>query len=94
MRIPAGFEKWNPALRGAYRKGYEAASAGLPITACPYEDKRRPSGGLSWSRSFISAWCDGWRDSQRHRDESARAAIDEYYKDRNNSGQAALTAHR
>lgn len=36
----------------------------------------------------------GKGDSQKHRDESARKAIDEYYKDRNASGQSPLTAHR
>ena len=61
MNPPDGFERWNPALRGAYRKGHEAAIAGRPETACPYVDKRTLSGRLTWSRSFERAWIDGYR---------------------------------
>jgi hypothetical protein len=65
MPTPAGFENWNPALRGAYRKGCVAATAGEPLSACPYEDRRKASGRLTWSRAFISAWRDGWQDTHR-----------------------------
>lgn len=37
----------NKALEGAKRKGREARAAGLPETACPYDDKR---GGKIWKR--------------------------------------------
>jgi hypothetical protein len=85
---PAGFDKWNPAWRGAYRKGWEAAQAGQPITACPYVDKRKWDGRLTWSRAFQGAWFDGWN--------AARQAdpINTYYSDRRNSGNSALEAHR
>lgn len=62
MKTPDNFASWNPALRGAYRKGQRARADGVPLDACPYEDKRKPSGRLSWSRAFIRAWEDGWRD--------------------------------
>jgi ribosome modulation factor len=86
MRTPDGFDKWNPAWRGAYRKGYEAAKAGLSITACPYQDKRKGDGRLTWSRAFQSAWRDGW-DAARQDD-----PLTAYYTDRNNSGQSPLEA--
>jgi len=61
MIEPYGFERWNKALQGAYRKGHKAAIDGLTIDDCPYKDIRKPSGKLSWSRSFIRAWQDGFR---------------------------------
>lgn len=60
MNLPDGFEKWNPAMRGAFKKGVLTHQTGAPRTACPYDDKRKPDGRLSWSRSFIAAWRDGW----------------------------------
>lgn len=57
------FRGWNKALIGAYKKGAKAKQDGLLITDCPYEDHRKPSGKLSWSRSFIRAWQDGWREA-------------------------------
>lgn len=65
QNLPHGFEKWNPALRGAYMKGRQAHLDGKTIDACPYEDKRKPSGRISWSRAFISAWRDGFLDMER-----------------------------
>ncbi len=62
LYTPRGFENWNRAHRGAYRKGQRAAIDGLPPSACPYVDKRKSSGRLSWSRSFIRAWQDGHAD--------------------------------
>jgi hypothetical protein len=62
-RRPARFDHWNPAMRGAYAKGASAAHAGAPVTACPYEDKRKPSGSLTWSRAFMAAWRDGHADA-------------------------------
>ena len=52
----------NRAHAGAWRKGRQAAKDGLPIEACPYRDKRQDSGMLTWSRSFIAAWEDGYND--------------------------------
>lgn len=60
MNLPDGFEKWNSALRGAFKKGIQSYLDGAPMGACPYEDKRKVDGRLSWSRSFIAAWHDGW----------------------------------
>jgi hypothetical protein len=37
---------------------------------CPYEDKRKPSGKLSWSRAFINAWSDGLHDALRDREQA------------------------
>jgi hypothetical protein len=62
---PRRFEDWNPAMRGAYSKGAVAAHAGEAEGACPYEDRRKASGRLTWSRAFISAWTDGYRDAVR-----------------------------
>jgi ribosome modulation factor len=59
--LPSHWEHWNPALRGAFRKGWECAQAGGSEADCPYQDKRTPSGRLSWSRSFITAWAEGFR---------------------------------
>lgn len=86
MIKPDGFDKWNPAIRGAYRKGYEASQAGQPYTACPYEDKRKSDGRLTWSRAFARAWEDGWSDARSHDPISA------YYHDSANSGQSPLYA--
>ena len=71
-------------MRGAYRKGYEAAAAGKTAGACPYEDKRKDCGRLTWSRAFRAAWHDGW-DAARQAD-----PLSAYYADRANSGLAAM----
>lgn len=60
MIKPEGFEKWNPAWRGAYAKGWKAAEAGLTLADCPYQDKRKWDGRLTWSRAFQAAWRDGF----------------------------------
>lgn len=86
MVTPEGYEKWNPALRGAWRKGWEAAEARKTLAACPYKDKRKVDGRLTWSRAFASAWRDGW-DAQRQFD-----PITAHYADRMNSGQSPLEA--
>ena len=64
---PRGFDTWNRSMRGAYLKGWIAAEAGLGIERCPYDDKRKPSGRLSWSRAYQNAWRDGWEDYGRAR---------------------------
>lgn len=63
---PSNFDNWNRAMRGVYRKGIEAFMAGKNISDCPYEDIRKPSGRLSWSRSFIICWEDGFRDAAKY----------------------------
>jgi len=63
---PQSFERWSPAMRGAYFKGAKAAHAGQGDDACPYRDKRNDTGRLTWSRAFISAWEDGHRDAIQH----------------------------
>jgi hypothetical protein len=68
MAVQTVFDGWNRAHKGAYLKGVAARKAGEPISACPYDDTRKGGGSrgqLSWSRSFITAWRDGWRDADK-----------------------------
>jgi len=62
------FKGWNKALIGAYKKGVVACDR-LYETGkdqdCPYEDKRKDGGQLTWSRSFIRAWEDGFQDREK-----------------------------
>jgi len=60
MNFPAQYPQWNRAWQGAFKKGVKAHQGGLPLSACPYKDKRKPDGRLSWSRAFIAVWRDGW----------------------------------
>lgn len=82
--VPRGFEDWNPSHRGAYCKGYRAALADEPRSSCPYEDHRKPSGMLSWSRAYIRAWQDGWDDQVRKRQQDI---ITQYHTDKAQRGQ-------
>jgi hypothetical protein len=59
MKKPQGFDLWNPAMRGAYKKGYQARMDGAPRVS-PYADKRKWDGRLTWSRAFERAWTDGY----------------------------------
>lgn len=63
--VPPLFAQWNRAMRGAYKKGAAAFFSGNGFDDCPYRDKRKTSGGLSWSRAFIACWQDGYADAQR-----------------------------
>ena len=63
--VTQGFERWNPALQGAFRKGYLACGVGEPITCCPYADRRKRDGLLTWSRAFRAAWKEGWDYAKR-----------------------------
>jgi len=45
----------------AERKGREAFEAGLQESDCPYDDKRKPNGKLSWSRAWRNAWLMGFQ---------------------------------
>lgn len=55
-RMPRG------PFRHAYRKGREAAAKGLPLNACPYEDKRAAyRNSKTYSIAWIKAWESGWR---------------------------------
>lgn len=61
MNLPSGYaETLNRAHLGVFKKGMQAFLDSVPRDACPYEDKRKPSGKLSWSRAYIRAWEDGW----------------------------------
>lgn len=71
---PSGFDCWNRSLQGAYRKGVLACSDGKDLSDCPYKDKRKDDGRLSWSRSFIAAWRDGFRDAEKHRNSGGIAS--------------------
>jgi ribosome modulation factor len=81
MIEPRNFAMWNRAHRGAYRKGYSAGASGEPIESCPYEDRRKESGRLSWSRSFITAWTDGWEEGRK------QFIITEYHANRSGRSQ-------
>jgi hypothetical protein len=63
MGRPSGFLSWAPALQGAFNKGLHAAETGATPDACPYTDKRKHNGRLTWSRSFVKAWHDGFNHS-------------------------------
>lgn len=60
MRRPRGYFGWNPALRGAFCKGERAAASGATLDDCPYRDKRKYDGRLTWSRAYQTAWRDGF----------------------------------
>ncbi len=49
---------------GAFRKGYLAFTSGESRACCPYKDKRKADGRLTWSRAFRASWHDGWRYAQ------------------------------
>lgn len=51
----------NRAILGAYKKGIKARADGLPESACPYDDKRNWQNKITWSRTFVKAWVNGWR---------------------------------
>ncbi len=57
---PRGFFAWNRALRGAFERGERDHREGAGLDACPYQDKRKSGGGLTWSRAYQTAWRDGY----------------------------------
>lgn len=57
-------------LECAEQKGREAALAGLAEADCPYRDKRKADGRLTFSRAFINAWRDGFRSVRSSKQES------------------------
>ena len=52
----------NKAIIGAKRKGWEARRAGMPQSANPYGDERTHNGSVTFSRAFLRAWNEGWRE--------------------------------
>jgi ribosome modulation factor len=62
--------KRKTALDGAYLKGLMAGLADEPVESCPYEDKRKQSGRLTWSRAFRTAWGDGWKFARLNREQA------------------------
>lgn len=88
MKKPRGFDNWNRAMQGAYRKGYAVGLEGWSPCVSPYKDKRKADGRLTWSRAFDSAWRDGWAagDEQRKQD-----AITDFYKYGNRLGNRPST---
>jgi len=70
---PSGFKALNPAMRGAFMKGRAAFCAGIPIHECPYGDKRKPGGQISWSRAFRRAWQEGWHHEQNEQQKQEEA---------------------
>ena len=58
------------ALKGAWYKGVHAGLVGQPQEACPYEDKRKHDGRLTFSRAFRRAWFDGWEHAVNDREQA------------------------
>jgi hypothetical protein len=73
-RLPEGMEKWNRALRGVYLKGREACLKGVPQYQCPYADKKNGRNRITWSRSFVIAWHNGYSDMSDILEEQETAA--------------------
>lgn len=48
------------SLKTAHNNGKAAFEAGEPKAACPYKDKRKKDGRLTWSRAYRNAWLEGW----------------------------------
>lgn len=61
FQLPLDAYRWNRAILGAFKKGIVAHQQGKAIEDCPYGDVRKRDGRLSWSRSFVLAWRDGFR---------------------------------
>lgn len=57
-------------MRGAFIKGVSAFFSGANESECPYDDIRKPSGKLSWSRAFINSWLDGFEYAKNNRDDA------------------------
>lgn len=57
-------------LWAAWLRGMDAGLAGEPLEECPYKDKRKPSGRLTWSRAFWNAWRDGWTYATKDREQA------------------------
>lgn len=66
---PRGFFTWSHALRGAFCRGEVDAAAGKVFADCPYADRRKAGGGLTWSRAFRTAWHDGMVYARRSRND-------------------------
>lgn len=69
--LPDDAHRWNPAMRGAFLKGQRAQAAGEARETCPYGDIRKWDGRLTWSRSFVKTWDDGWRWQQKATEQSS-----------------------
>jgi ribosome modulation factor len=70
MFLPKNFMQWNRALRGAFLKGAASNLEGSAIEVCPYTDKRKNNGKLTWSRGFQAAWRDGWLYAKSNPDDA------------------------
>ena len=57
-------------MRSAFLQGVDAQLEGNDLNACPYQDNRKPSGRVSWSRAFQNAWRDGWEYARIDRDDA------------------------
>lgn len=58
------------ALWSARMKGLDAGLAGEPIESCPYQDKRKLDGRITFSRAFRRAWFDGWNEATNDREQA------------------------
>lgn len=65
--FPPNFDKWTKGLQKAWLSGNRAALArSATLADCPYEDKRKADGRLTWSRAYINAWRDGFKDFRKN----------------------------
>ena len=60
IKIGTESSQTTPQLKAAFRKGASAFKNGIPRSGCPYGDSRTMRGSVTWSRSFLRAWIDGW----------------------------------
>jgi ribosome modulation factor len=51
-------------LDAAKEKGAWAARIGQTEADCPYPDKRKDDGRLTFSRAFRNAWAQGFREAK------------------------------
>jgi hypothetical protein len=72
--IPYPANMRGSALRGAFRKGWEAFWAGRTLLSNPYPDKRtRYQNSVTFSRAFRRHWAEGWRAGEQEASRRIRA---------------------
>jgi len=64
LNRPRGFFSWNRSLQGAFMRGERDQRDGAEIVDCPYADKRKKDGRLTWSRAYRAAWRDGFQHAE------------------------------
>lgn len=61
----------NPAFKGAYRRGFEAALDGRDQSENPYDPENYGPQGVTFSRAFWRHWNKGYHDGGRWEEEHA-----------------------